>query len=1106
MTRISVIFALFVASSLAAQPAPTRLLGQPALSAEHLAFVYAGDLWIADRDGANPRRLTSHPAEENTPIFSPDGKRIAFAAQYGGNTDVYVIDVTGGNPQRLTWHPTDDIPVDWSADGKAVAFVSDRETDHGRSGELFHAALSGGLPEKQMEARFYRGAYDATGKQLAYIDHGSGYNGLFGGTAGWKGYRGGTTPSIRIMDLAGQSFIDVPGDRVTDFNIFWLDGQVYFLSDRDDEDFNLFRFDPDSRSLDKLTNETEWDIRSAAGHGDTVVYEAGGYLKELDLASGSTRTLDITLNPDLPQRRPGWKSVAGNIQGIDVSPNGKRAIVTARGDVFTLPADKGSTRNLTESGATREYPALWSPEGDQVAWIVESLDGQRLVVADQTGMADTRSFELGPDFYELQAWHGKTDRIAFTDNHLGLFVLDLDDGKVSRIATNTRRSEFDVAFSPDGRWLAYNLEQPNFHADLAVHDFESGESTVITDNHADVHSPAFDPKGKNLYFAASTNSGPIQVGLNMTSQEHPYRAGLYALVLTADGASPLEPETGDEQADGDNGDEDDKGQNGKNGKNGKNGNNNNGDSKDEKKKAPKVVIDFDGIERRIVGLPVAEGNYSSLQVAGDGNLFYLLSPQPGASNEPPGESNNDEIELKRFDFDEREAGTVQRGVTAFRIAAGGKHMLLQTAKALAIAEIKKDLDPKPVDTGGLRMYVDPAAEWAQIFDEAWRMEKQYFYADNLHGADWDAVYEKYRPLVAHAGRREDLNNVMVQMIAELQAGHNRVGGGDVHREEEISNGLLGANFVIDNGRYRIARVYTGESWNPFLRAPLAQPGNEARAGEYLLAVNGDELTADDNLFRMLQNTVDKQVTLTVGPNANGKDSRDIVVTPVDNERALRLWAWIEDNRAQVARATDGRVGYIYLPNTAGAGYTFFNRMFFNQLDKEALIIDERANGGGQAANYIVEVLSRRHLSRWKDRDGMPYNTPAGALHGPKTMLIDQDAGSGGDYLPYSFRHLGIGKLVGTRTWGGLIGISANPQLVDGGFLTVPFFRFVDADGNWSVENEGVAPDIEVELDPIATNQGRDTQLERAIEHILAELKTYESPVPPVPPLPTELGQ
>ena len=1100
---IALLAGVGLAGALSAQPDGTRLLRDPDISNSHLVFVYAGDLWLAERDGSDPRRLTSHPAEENTPIFSPDGSSIAFRAEYEGNSDVYVISVDGGQPERLTWHPANDTPVDWAPNGSAVAFASDRETDHGRSEQLYHASLDGGFPSRQMEARFVRGAYDANAERLAYIDHASGYNGLFGGSAGWKGYRGGTTPSIRVLDIEDRTFVDVPGDRVTDFNIFWLEGQVYFLSDREDKDFNLFRFDPDSGRIDKLTDESEFDIMAAAGHDGTVVYETGGYLRQLDLASGEVEGLDITLNPDLPQLRPGWDSVAGNIQGIDISPNGKRALITARGEVFTVPADKGSTRNISDTSGVREYAALWSPDGSQLAWIVESLDGQTLKIADQKGMEDTRSFKLGPDFYSLEAWHADTGRIVFSDNHLGLHYVTLDDGNVETIATNTRRAGFDVSFSPDGRWLAYNLEQSNFHAGLAVYDFDAGESTVITDAMADVASPAFDPKGKYLYFAASTNSGPVQVGLNMTSQEHPYRAGLYAAVLAADGESPLAPQTGDEaeneEADADNGDEDEE----KEGGNGKN------DEKkgDKNEETPKVAIDFEGIQARIVGLPVAEGNYGSLQVAGDGNLFYIESPQPGESNRPPGESASADNQLKRFDFEAREDDTVLRGVQAFRIAAAGEHMILQmSGNGLSIAEIGKKIKPERVDTGGLRMFVDPRIEWAQIFDEAWRMQQQYFYADNLHGLDWDAVYEKYKPMVAHAGRREDLNAILVEMIAELQAGHNRVGGGDVHRESGVDSGLLGANFEIANGRYRLARVYSGESWNPFLRGPLTEPGNEATAGEYILAINGEQVTAEDNIFRKLQGTEDKQTTLTVGPNANGSDSRDIVVTPSGSEGALRLWNWIESNRQQVAEATDDRVGYIYLPNTAGAGYTFFNRMFFNQIDKDAMIIDERANGGGQAANYIVEVLSRRHLSSWKDRDGMPYNTPAGALHGPKTMLIDQDAGSGGDYLPYTFRHLEIGKLIGTRTWGGLIGISTNPQLVDGGYMSVPFFRFVDADGNWSVENEGVAPDIEVELDPIATNNGRDTQLERAIEHILAELETYESPVPPIPPLPTELGR
>jgi tricorn protease len=1038
--------------------------------------------------------LTSHPAEESLPVFSPDGQYLAFAADYEGNTDVYVVPVSGGQPQRLTWHPGADRPQGWSADGREVAFVSARETDHGRSGQLYHVSVDGGLPVKQMEARIVQGRYSEAG-ELAYIVFAPGYNGLFGGSSGWKGYRGGTTPAINIMDAARNSVTVIPGAGATNFNPFWLDGQVYFLSDREDKVFNLFRYDPASGSIERLTAETDWDVRAADGFGQTVVYEAGGRLKRLDLATGAAEALDIRIAPDLAQLRPQWKDASGTIQGIDISRSGKRALITARGEVFTVPVKDGSTRNLSVSGGVREYTGLWSPDGLQVAWIEESGDGQAVVVADQAGAAAKKRHPLGPHFYTLLAWApGDAQKLVYQDNHLGLHVLDLDSGKTSRVASGARREQFEVSVSPDGRWLAYTLEQPNYHRDLLLHEFASGREVTVGDGLADVAAPAFSTDGKYLFFAASTNSGPLQVGLNMTSQERPYRAGIYAAVLAADEKSPLAPRTGDEEpekASDENGDA----------KDGKN-------SKEDKDKTPVTRIDFEGLGGRIAALPVAEANYGRIQAGKDGQLFYLDQVQPGAANLPPGKKAAEGNRLQRFDFEKREQTTLLEGVGDFRISSGGGHMIIRKADdSLAVAEIADEMKPEALKLDSVRVRVDPREEWVQIFDEAWRMEQEYFYADNLHGLDWDAVYRKYRPLVDHVGRREDLNAVIVEMIAELHAGHNRAGGGDVHKDQPVKTGLLGANLALDQGRYRIERVYSGESWNPFLKAPLAAPGHSARAGEYILAVNGQELTARDSIFALLQGTVGQQVTLRVGPDANGGNARDIVVEPIEDERDLRLWSWIERSRARVDEATGGRVGYVYLPNTAGAGYTFFNRMFFAQVDKEALIIDERSNGGGQAANYIIEVLSRMHLSGWKDRDGLIYNTPAGAMHGPKLMLIDQDAGSGGDYLPYTFRLAGIGKLMGTRTWGGLIGISANPILMDGGFLTVPFFRFFDPDGNWSVENEGVAPDIEVPLDPIAYNRGTDSQLEAAISEILAQLESHDSGVlTEAPPLPTELGE
>jgi tricorn protease len=1090
----SILLAAFSVSAWADQ---TLLLRQPVLSENNLAFVYAGDIWVSDRDGAQPRRLTSSPANESLPVFSPDGSKIAFAGGYEGANDVYVVSVNGGQPHRLTWHPGNDTPIGWTPDGSAVAFVSGRETDHGRSAQLYHVALAGGLPEKQMEARIVRGAYSSDG-DLAYIAFGSGYNGLFGGSSGWKGYRGGTTPAINIMNASKTEVTTVDGAGATNFNPFWLDGALYFLSDRDEKLHNLFRYDPASTEIEKLTGESTWDIRAAGGYGSTVVYESGGRLKKLDTESGAVEEIVISIAPDLPQLRPQWKNAGGTIQYADISTTGKRAVVTARGEVFSVPVKDGSTRNLSSTGDRREYTALWSPDGQQIAYISETGDGQELVVKSQTGAGEARRYPLGTHFYQLAEWtRGDSPHIAYVDNHLGLHAINVETGKSTSIATIARRDTIEVVGSPDGRWLAFTLEQPNFHHDLVLHNLESGENFTVTDGSADVASPAFSPDGKYLFFAASTNSGPLQVGLNMTSQERPYRASLYAAVLSSEEKSPLLPKTGDEEE--------------KKADSEANGNGKDKDKKkDEKarKETPVTRIDLDGLSQRIVALPVAENSYGNLDVGKDGSLFYVRFVQPGASNLPPGGNIANQNRMIRFDFEKKEEKTLVHGVNGFAISSGGSHMIIRKADgSLATAEIKDEIKPEKLNLGGVKVFIDPREEWSQIFDEAWRMEKEYFYADNMHGLDWDAVYEQYQPLVQHVGRREDLNALIVEMIAELQVGHNRAGGGDVYRGDTVKTGLLGANLDTDNGRHRITKVYSGETWNPFVKAPLATPGNEAREGEYILAVNGRELTGDDNIFAALQGTVGQQVMLRVGPDARGEDAREILVEPVDNERALRLWSWIENNRRIVDEATDGRAGYIYLPNTAGAGYTFFNRMFFPQVDKEAMIIDERANGGGQAANYIIEVLSRKHLSGWADRDGLIYNTPAGAIHGPKVMLIDQDAGSGGDYLPHTFRYAGIGKLIGTRTWGGLIGIAANPGLMDGGAIVVPFFRFFDPDGNWSVENEGVAPDIEVSLDPIAANRGEDTQLKAAIEEINGQLAGFQNKVmQSAPPLPTELGE
>lgn len=1092
MTRLfagASLAALSVVASPAA--AETLLLRDPALSAQNLAFVYAGDIYVANRDGSQPRRLTSHAADERDPVFSPDGSMIAFTGNYDGNTDVYVIPTAGGQPKRLTWHPGADTAIGWTPDGRSVAFTSRRETLNGRAEQLFTVSLAGGLPVKQMEARVFRGAYDETGARFARVPFPPAYNGLFNGSSGWRGYRGGTTPAIDIIDLKANTSLTIPGAGATNIDPMWMDGAVYFLSDRDGKVFNVFRFNPADGSISKISNETVWDVRNATAQGGLIVYEAGGRLKSLNVADGATRDLPISLTPDLPQQRPQWKDAKTAITATDISPTGKRVAVVARGDVFTLPVDGGAVRNLTSTMGVREYSAIWAPDGQKLAYIVERDGRQSVRIEDQAGLDQPRELPLGPDFYTLRAW-AEGGRLIVESNHLELFALQVSDGKRATIGKGARRDQFDLDVSPDGRWVAYTEEQPNFNRDLYLHDLSLGRSYRVSDGFADVGSPAFSADGKLLYFTASTNSGPQQVGLDLSSQERPYRAGIYVAVLEANGKSPLAPKLGDEEA--------------------------------KKPEAPAaaskkgavaessakgaVAVAVEGLSSRIQALPLAENFYADLGVAKDGALYFVRRVQPGVLSPPPEESDQQDAALMRFDFEKRESKTVLSGVIGAQMSQDGEHLLLRKVdQSLVTAKTGEKLETKPLDLSGARLFIDPKVEWAQIFDDVWRMEAAYFYDPNMHGLDWKGVYDRYKPLLAHVGRREDLNELLTEMIGEMQVGHNRISGGDVYTAREPAVGLLGADFRVENGRYRIKQIYTGSSWNPFLKSPLAAPGVNARAGDYILAINGRDLGPNDNIFQFLSGTTGSQIAVKLASQADGRDARTVTVEPIANEGGLRLWSWVEANRATVDKATNGKVGYVYLPNTADEGYTFFNRMFFAQVDKDAVIIDERSNGGGQAANYVIDVLKRPYLAGWKDRDGLVYNTPGGGIYGPKVMLIDQDAGSGGDFLPYAFRQTGVGTLIGTRTWGGLIGISANPPLVDGGSLTVPFFRFFDAQGRWTVENQGVAPDIEVALDPIAANQGRDSQLERAIAETLRQLQEKPSPVPrTAPPVPTRLGE
>jgi tricorn protease len=1087
-----------LADEVASPSRGTLLLRQPTISKDHLAFLYAGDIWLADRTGQNPRRLTNH-GTASSPHISPDGQWIGYSATYDGNLDVYVLPLAGGQPKRLTFHPSREEANGWSPDSKRVLFSSNREVANNRSNQLYEIPIAGGIDRKVMDAVAFEGRWSPDGTHLAYRPYVKAYE----GTSGWRFHRGGNVGKVWIINLANQAVEMIPqtiagsNAQSNDFYPNWMGDEVIFISDRDGKAANLYAYQPKSKELRALSKEMTWDVRSYGIHGDTAVYESGGALTELNLKTGAAKPLVINIAAEFTQARPQWKAATSTITDAHISATGKRVVISTRGDIFTVPVKDGSTRNLTQTTGTRDQGGLWSPDGSKVAYITEENFQHLIAIRDQAGLEPPKLYPLGKvGYYTLLDWSPDGKTLVYQDNHLTLYAFNIEKARSAKIDQSLRRGDVYTSFSADSNLLAYTVEGENFHTRIKAHDFKTEKNIELTDGLSDASSPIFAPNGM-LYFTSSINAGPTHTSLDMSTQERAVRRGIFAMVLSKDGKSPLLPKPGDEEAKK----PDDKAEKAEKPEK--------SEKADKADKAPKATrIDLDGLANRIVGLPIAERRYEGLGVAADGSLYYLERRQPGIGTEPPGADDGGDGELFRFDFAERKSKSVRSGMRGFEISTDGKKILLSSPKGrLEVGDTGDKLDAKPIDLGQLRIWVDPRQEWKQIFNEAWWMEREFFYDPKMHGIDWQAIHDRYAPLVNHVQRREDLTAILIEMLAELQVGHNRTGGGDVLTEAPVNTGLLGADFTVENGRWRIKTIYRGDRWNPFLKAPLAAPGADAREGDYLIAINGRTLDPNQSLYVAMENTIGKQVTLNLSSDPSTKTTRQIVVEPIASESALRQWAWIERNRQYVAQKTNGKVAYIYLPNTASDGFQYFNRMYFAQVDKQAVIIDDRRNGGGQAANYIIELLARPYLAGWKDRDGLVYGTPGGGIYGPKVMLIDQDAGSGGDFLPWAFKRQKLGTVIGTRTWGGLIGIAINPSLMDGGGLTVPFFRFFTPDMEWRVENEGVAPDIEVQLDPAAVNRGQDNQLDAAIATVMKQLADYK-PVDrrEAPPIPTSLGK
>ncbi len=1072
---LAIITALATAPATVAQdPTDTRMLSQPAVSATHVAFVYAGDLWSANLDGSDVIRLTTADGDESSPVFSPDGSMIAFSGNYDGNVDVYVVPVGGGPPRRLTFHPGVDEAQAFTPDGRQVLFVSGRNGTVTRRAQLFTVPVAGGAEEALPIPSVAEATIAPDGRRIAY-------NPLPRAFEEWKRYRGGRNSVILLYTSQTRAVEKVPqpATRSNDVDAMWIGNTVYFRSDRDGE-FNLYAYDTGAGQVRALTSFTDFPVLAASAGGGRIVYERAGWLYLLDPATAESRKLSIGVPADLRETRPRW--VGGNryIRNTSLSPTGARVALEFRGEIVTVPAEKGDARNLTNSPGANDRSPAWSPDGSRIAWFSDEGGEYKLHVAPQSGGGEHKTYAPGgAGFYTTPRWSPDGSRISYVDNAQAIYVLDLASGRATRVGGNAVYAPIPLvytAWSPDSKWLAYSVDVRALETALFVYNVDEGRSTRITDGLSVVSEPAFDRSGKYLYLLASTDAGPALDWFAQSTTNLPSTSAIYAIVLRSDLPNPLARESDEEK----------------------------GTTPAAATPAARPAgagaagepavpaptrIDFDGIDQRIVALPVHEAAISNIEAGEAGMLFYTRTADGATA-------------LHRYDLGKRKDEPFLPDFGGgYAISADGKKLMYTQDGSIFV--VGADSPPKAgqgrVPTADVQVRIDPRAEWAQIFDEAWRINRDWFYAPNMHGVDWNAAKRKYEPFLADAATKADVNRVIQWMMSELSVGHHRGGGGDrLETPPSVPGGLLGADYEVANGRYRFARIYGGLNWNPELRAPLTEPGVDVREGDYLLAVRGVDVRPSASVYSYFENTAGKTVEITVGPNADGSGGRTVDVVPIANEGALRNRAWVEENVRKVDSLSSGRVAYVYVPNTAQPGYDYFKRYFYPQTHKEAIVVDERDNGGGQVADYYIDLLRRPLISWWAMRYGEDYKTPAASIQGPKTLIVNEMAGSGGDLFPWMWHKFGLGPIVGKRTWGGLVGVLGFPILMDGGSITAPNLAIWTAEQGWVVENEGVPPDIEVEQTPADVIAGHDPQLERAVAITLDSLAQHPVTTPTRP--------
>jgi tricorn protease len=1087
----------------------TRLLRTPTVSATHIAFAYANNIWVVARSGGQARRLTSFAGQTESPHLSPDGKLVAFSAEYGGNMDVYVVPVEGGEPKRLTWHPGPDVVQGWTPDSKAILFTSTRASSAPSAMPRFWTVpVEGGVEQPLALPRGYQGKISSDGLHIAYRMNNS-----------WdeerRNYRGGQNRPIWIVDMKSYDLVTPPWKDSKDLDPAWVGDTVYFISDRDGVQ-NVWTYEPKTKKLAQVTKFTDFDVKSLDSGGGVVVFEQAGYVHELDPKTGRTHVVNITATGDFPWMMPHWEDVTARMTNMVLSPTGKRVAVEARGEIFTIPAEKGDVRNLSNSSGSAERDPAWSPDGKLLSYFSDKSGEYKVIIEAQDGLTPPREIALpNPTHYYTASWSPDSKKLLYTDTNLNVWVLDVASGKAKIIGNDpwmVPARTVNPVWSPDSKWVAYASHLKSLYHAIFISNVETGEAKQVTDGLADSVWPAWDASGKYLWFFASTDFGLKSQWLDMTSYDHDENFGLYMAILKKGEASPLLPESDEDGGVGSApATEGEGGGGGRGGRGGGRG-----------PTAPVTVqIDFDGLAQRILAVPgIPENQYTELRAAAAGTVFYLEAGGRGGGRGGGGT-------LQRFRLSDRKAAPFMTGVQSYAVSADGRKLVYRAAggggggrgRGGATAEggaagpalylVDADRVAPQAGTGRLtatlRMYLDPKEEFKQIFYEGWRNQRDYLYVKNTHGADWPKMKELYGQMLPSVMHRADLNYLLDTMGAEIAIGHSFVRGGDMPAVPTERGGLLGADFTIENGRYKITRVYDTESWNPELRAPLATPGASASGGDYILAINGQELRAPDNIDRLLDGTVNQQTVLTLNTTPSLEGARKITVIPIPSEQGLRTRAWVEDNRRKVDQLSGGKLAYVYIPSTGQPGYSSFNRYYFAQQDKLGAVIDERFNSGGSAADYIIDVLQRKFDGYFNNvaGDRVPFTSPEAGIWGPKVMIVNEMAGSGGDLMPWMFHHRNVGVLVGKRTWGGLVHTADTPPFIDGGSMIAPRGGFFTTEGKWAVENEGTTPDVDVENWPKEVIAGHDPQLERAVQEALRMLQ--EKPVSRMmkePPSPT----